>query len=174
MGVRRKSREAALQLLYQAEFEDPASPAAPSRFWAERKEDAPVREYADQLFRGIVEHRAELDRLIQSASKNWRMARMGLIDRNILRLAVYEMRFVPGVAPAVAINEALEIAKKYSGQEASVFINGVLDGIRKALDAGPAPAGKSRAPKERKKEKEDEQGQEPGTARRGTRRTKPE
>jgi N utilization substance protein B len=160
MGVRRKSREAALQLLYQAEFEDSAPSLALARFWASRKEDKPVREYADALFLGVLEHRDELDKLIQSVSKNWRVARMSIIDRNILRLAAYEMRFVPGLAPAVVINEAIEIAKRYSGQEASVFVNGILDAIRQGLE-GPSPA-KGKAPSKGKK---NDQGPESETAR---------
>ena len=172
MGVRRKSREAALQLLYQAEFEDSAPSLGLARFWASRKEDKPVREYADELVLGILEHREELDKLIQSVSKHWRVSRMSIIDRNILRLAVYEMRFVPGLAPAVVINEAIEVAKRFSGQEASVFVNGILDAIRQGIE-GPSPAAK-KAPSKGKK---NDQGPESETARpsgRGRRRAKPD
>ena len=174
MGVRRKSREAALQLLYQAEFEDSAPRPALARFWASRKEDKPVREYADELVLGILEHRDELDKLIQSVSKNWRVSRMSIIDRNILRLAAYEMRYVPGLAPAVVINEAIEIAKRYSGQESSVFVNGILDAIRQGIEGAVSSAGEKAAPSKGKKK---DQGPEPETARppvRGRRRTKSE
>lgn len=170
MGVRRKSREAALQLLYQAEFEDSTPSLALARFWASRKEDKPVREYADELVLGILEHREELDKMIQSVSKNWRVSRMSIIDRNILRLAVYEMRFVPGLAPAVVINEAIEVAKRYSGQEASVFVNGILDAIRQGIE-GPSPA----PAKASSKGKKNDQGPESKAARptvRGRRRPK--
>jgi N utilization substance protein B len=139
MGVRRKSREAALQFLYQAEFDESAPRAGLARFWSARREERSVREYADQLVLGILEHRAELDGLIQSISRNWRVARMSLIDRNILRIAAFELRYEPGVAPAVVINEAIEVAKRYSGQEAAVFVNGILDGIRKSLAGLPPP-----------------------------------
>lgn len=147
MGLRRKSREAALQLLYQSEFDEPGSKSELARFWAARKPDASVRAYADRLVQGILDNREELDGLIQSVSKNWRIARMPIIDRNILRIAAYELRYELGLDPAVIINEAIEIAKSYSGQESAVFVNGVLDGVRKSIQGLRPEIEEDHAPK---------------------------
>jgi N utilization substance protein B len=174
MGARRKSREAALQLLYQAEFEEPTSKASLARFWASRKEDRLVREYADELVLGILEHRDELDKMIQAVSKNWRVARMSIVDRNILRLASYEMRYGPGLAPAVVINEAIEIAKRYSGPEASVFVNGILDGIRKNVEHAAAEAASSPVARKGKGNDKGTGPQAPRLSGRGGRRKRPE
>jgi N utilization substance protein B len=176
MGLRRKSREAALQLLYQSEFDESGPHSSLAPFWAARKPDESVREYADQLVHGILEHREVLDGLIQSVSKNWRIARMSIIDRNILRMAAYELRFAPGMAPAVVINEAIEIAKRYSGQEAAVFVNGVLDGIRKTITGTSPGVKEDHAPKKgqgtaTRKRKTAGDGRPPA---RGTRRRKGE
>ncbi len=170
MGVRRKSREAALQILYQSEFDDSSPKTRLNGFWASRAKDEPVREYADRLVLGILERRQELDDLIQSVSKNWRIARMSPIDRNILRIAAYEMRYEVGLAPAVVINEAIEIAKRYDGQEAAVFINGVLDGIRKSIRGSEPEVEDSHGPKKGQRRKP---GTDPGTAARPARRKRP-
>ncbi|MBC7364994.1 MAG: transcription antitermination factor NusB, partial [Candidatus Aminicenantes bacterium] len=98
-----------------------------------QKQPAEVKEYAEWLVRGIYEHLAEVDQKIQEASRNWRLERMANVDRNVLRLAVFEMLFEKNLAPPIIINEAIEIAKKYSGQEAGVFVNGILDGVYKRL-----------------------------------------
>ncbi|MCJ7611028.1 MAG: transcription antitermination factor NusB [Candidatus Aminicenantes bacterium] len=171
MGVRRKSREAALQLLYQSEFDDSSPKTRLNRFWASRKEDRSVREYADRLVLGILEHRQDLDGLIQSVSKNWRISRMSIIDRNILRMATYELRHEVGLAPAVVINEAIEIAKRYGGQEAAVFINGVLDGIRKSIKGFEPVVEDDHGPK---KGQGTEKGTDTPTAVRGVRRKRPD
>jgi N utilization substance protein B len=142
MGPRRKARECALQILFQVEF-NPADPATLSRlYWEGQRVTAGVREYADWLVGTTLARRAEIDAAIQAASENWRLARMGVVDRNILRIAACEMLYEPALAPAIVINEAIEIAKRYSGQESATFVNGILDAVRRRREpAGPAQEG---------------------------------
>jgi len=134
MGKRRTSRENALQILFELEFNDAGLEKILAGYWNSKKADGPVQEYADWLVRGIVARKDEVDALIQGNSKHWRMSRMPFVDRNILRIAVFELLEEKLVAPAIVINEAIEIAKRYSSDEAAVFINGVLDAVRKKLE----------------------------------------
>lgn len=136
MGTRRKSREYALQLLYQWEGERPAPAALLPEFWRGQKTTAPVREFAEQLFQGAAAEVEELDALIGVNAEHWRLDRMAAIDRNLLRLATYEMRAFPKTSPAVVIDEAVEIAKRFSGADSAEFVNGILDAVRKSLDSG--------------------------------------
>jgi len=143
MGKRRKARECALQVLFQLEFDAADAADAVRRYWEYQKVDADVKEYGTWLVEGIRAEREDVDRTIQEASVNWRIARMAVVDRNILRIAVYEMLRGRTLVPAIIINEAIEIAKKYSGDEAAIFINGILDAVRKKLakDNPPPKAG---------------------------------
>jgi N utilization substance protein B len=141
MGTRRKAREYALQLLYQWEGERGAPAALLPGFWRGQTVTAPTREFAEQLFQGAASVVEELDALIAAHAQHWRLERMAAIDRNLLRLAVYEMRAYPKTSPAVVINEALEIAKRFSGAESAEFVNGILDAVRKSPEAS------SRAPR---------------------------
>ena len=136
MGKRRKSRECALQVLFQLEFNSADPEALIRRYWEYQKVTEDVREYGNWIIEGIRAHSREVDAAIQSASENWRIPRMAVVDRNILRISVYELLFEKTLVPAIVINEAIEIAKKYSGEEASVFVNGILDAVRKTLEAG--------------------------------------
>ena len=146
MGERRKARECALQILFQLEFnaEDPGAVAR--TYWKGRRVPAKVRDYGAWIVETIGAHRGEIDAAIQAASKNWRLDRMAVVDRNILRIAVCELLFEPALAPAIVMDEAIEIAKRYSGEESAVFVNGVLDAAGRRLKgraAGPAgPGGK--------------------------------
>ena len=133
MGSRRKARESALQLLFELEFNDADPGRAISRYWKENKVSAEVKEFGTWLVTGILSKRKELDETIQPCSENWRISRMAHVDRNILRIAVFELLHEETVAPAVIINEAIEIAKKYSGENASTFVNGILDAVRKKI-----------------------------------------
>ncbi len=103
------------------------------KFLAVRKADEKEREYCRYLVRGVTGHREEIDAEIQSLSKNWKISRMGLIDRNILRLAAFELMYAGDLAAAIVINEAVEIAKKFGGEGSANFINGVLDGLTKRI-----------------------------------------
>ena len=139
MGVRRKSREAALQFLFQEDFKIEGGHAEenlPERFdvfctlyQVHRKS----RPYAQELLEGMVRSREEVDKLIGECASNWRLSRIAATDRNILRLAVYEMMSDNDVPDQVAINEAVEIAKRFAGDDSPSFINGVLDAVRKSL-----------------------------------------
>jgi N utilization substance protein B len=131
MSSRRRARECALQLLYQWEGERPQPTSLLPEFWKGREEDAGTRKFAEQLFLGAAAAAEELDALIAAHSEHWKLDRMAAVDRNLLRLAVYEMRTRTDVSPAVVINEALEIARRFSSADSVEFINGVLDAIRK-------------------------------------------
>jgi N utilization substance protein B len=140
MGSRRRARELALQMLFQNDITG-APPDEMFRYFPEwSNASEPTREYAKKLVRGTLEHRGEIDALIARQADNWRLERMPAVDRNILRLALYEIRHEPEIPPPVVIDEALEIAKRFSTPRSSQFINGVLDGILKLK----APAGGAR------------------------------
>jgi N utilization substance protein B len=134
MGRRRKARESTLQILFQLEFDSSALEKILKEHWKNRKVHKEIREYSNWLAKGIVAHQEKIDNIIQSTSEHWRISRMALIDRNILRMAVFELLNEKSIAPAVVINEAIEVAKKYSGEKASIFINGILDAVRKNLN----------------------------------------
>ena len=152
MGTRRRAREFALQILYQLDVLGPSGAAGGAErsetvdqlsdeqalglFWrnfaAEAEGALPadlgeIQPFAERLVRGVREHLAELDAQIQGASKNWRLERMARVDRNLLRLALYELKHVDDVPAKVAINEAIEIAKRYGTSESPAFVNGILD-----------------------------------------------
>jgi N utilization substance protein B len=95
--------------------------------------DEPARAFATELAGGVVRHASEIDPLIESTAEHWRFSRLAVIDRLIMRVAVYELLFARDTPPAVAIDEALDLARRYSGEEAVKFVNGVLDGIRRKL-----------------------------------------
>lgn len=157
MGKRRKARECVLQILFQLEFAQNDLEEILKDYWAHQKVPAEVKEYSEWLARGICQHRPEIDQAIQAASKNWRLERMAIVDRNVLRIAVFEMLFEKTVAPPIIIDEAIEIAKKYSGQEAGVFVNGILDGIYRNLqksNSKPEENGKKENNSEHKEKQE--------------------
>jgi N utilization substance protein B len=134
MGRRRKAREETLRILYRLEFDNRQSEETLSQYWENKKTNQATREYSTWLVNGIISHHKKIDTIIQNASEHWRLSRMALIDRNILRMAVFELLYEENIEPAVVINEAIEIAKAYSGDEAATFVNGVLDAIRKNLE----------------------------------------
>jgi N utilization substance protein B len=133
MGQRRKAREETLRILYRLEFDNRHSEETLSQYWENKKTNQSTREYSTWLVNGIISHHTKIDTIIQNASEHWRLSRMALIDRNILRMAVFELLYEENIEPAVVINEAIEIAKAYSGDESATFVNGVLDAIRKNL-----------------------------------------
>jgi N utilization substance protein B len=134
MGKRRKARESTLQILFQLEFNDSELENIFESFWQEKKASKEIKEYSRWLVEGIVSHRERIDRLIQSVSENWRIDRMALVDRNVLRIAVFELLCEERLAPAIVIDEAIEISKKYSSEEAATFVNGILDAARKKIE----------------------------------------
>jgi len=134
MGLRRDAREAAVQFLYQVDTHLPADvEKALDEFWKSNDAKQNVRDFANDLLRGTLEKKAEIDAKIASLADNWDFARLAVVDRNILRLALYEMLFRPEIPPVVSINEAIEIAKKFSTAESGKFVNGLLDRVKKDL-----------------------------------------
>jgi transcription antitermination protein NusB len=134
MGKRRKSRELALQLLYQLDLQD-AARAEPylDEFWTRHPVDGEVRGCVESLVRGTKLHQQKIDEVIGQFAENWDLDRMAVVDRNILREGVFELMWMMEIPPKVAINEALEVAKKFSTRESSRFINGLLDRVHKEL-----------------------------------------
>ena len=135
--ARRRAREAALQMLYQWEVGRTSPGDSILSYWPAQEEapelSAVHREFANALVRGTTGRVEEIDALIAQRAQNWRVERMAVLDRLVLRLATYELLAEPDTPPKVVINEALELTRQYSGDEAVAFVNGVLDGVRKAL-----------------------------------------
>jgi transcription antitermination protein NusB len=163
MGKRREARERAVQFLFQHDLNPPVDlEGALDEFWenqraaaiAEEKggahwgqpvelppptaEEAETRLFADPLIRGVLEHHGVIDEKIKTHTKNWEFHRIAAVDRNVMRLAIYEMLFREDIPPVVSINEAVDIAKKFSTQDSGKFVNGILDKIRGEI---PRPAG---------------------------------
>ena len=133
-GKRRKAREVALQFLYQLDLNGDDDPIPhDEEFWARHPVDDETRAFADARVRGVKGNQAKIDHAISQFAEHWDLERMAVVDRNILRLAVYELLWTAEVPPKVAINEAIEIAKKFGTKESSRFINGLLDRIHKEL-----------------------------------------
>ena len=142
---RHRAREAALQLLYQREvgsIEGADLASAITRYWQEHPAPEARQAFTGRLIHGTVGALVEIDALLETAADNWRLSRMAVVDRTVLRLGVYEL--LAGAAPpAVVIDEAIELARTFSGEEAARFVNGVLDGVKRALDRRAASAGRS-------------------------------
>jgi transcription antitermination protein NusB len=158
MGKRREARERAVQFLFQYDVNPPAKlDEALNAFWDSQRNllieaekgmatwgqeiqlpppttaEAAIRVFADPLIRGVVEHRDECDELIRKHAKNWDLHRMATVDRNVLRLAIFEMLHRPDIPPVVSINEAVDIAKRFSTQDSGKFVNGILDKVKSEL-----------------------------------------
>src|SRR5882672_3197262 len=132
MSLRRKSREYALQMLFQWEMGKQDPSGIENGFWANARAQKSTLEFANQLFENAAARVAEIDPIISAHAKNWRIERMPAIDRAILRLAIAELR-TTGTPAKVVINEALELAKKFSSEDAAPFINGILDAALKSF-----------------------------------------
>ena len=136
MGARRKARVCALQMLFQYDIARPRLDELSSIYWeafGEDMSDVP-RDFSNNLAAGAIAHLDEIDDLIIKRAENWRIKRMAVVDRNILRLAIYEFLYEPDTPKTVIINEALEIARRFSTFEATQFINGILDAIKRDLE----------------------------------------
>jgi N utilization substance protein B len=136
MGTRRKSRELALQALFQGEMAGQNDLFDFDEFCVHFQVNKKTIPYAKKLLNGIIEKEEEINHLISKHAENWRLERMSAIDRNILRLAVYEMYSLDDVPVSVAINEAVEIAKRFSTDDSGPFINGILDAMAKEEASG--------------------------------------
>jgi transcription antitermination protein NusB len=134
MTLRRKSREFALQMLFQWDLARQKPAHIEKHFWKSARAADSTRKFANELFEGAAAQSGLNDELVTKLSENWRLERLAAVDRNILRLAIYEFR--AGTAPVkVVMDEALELAKKFSSEESPAFLNGVLDAARKKLEA---------------------------------------
>jgi transcription antitermination protein NusB len=135
MGARRRARECALQMLFSFDVARPSVEELVETFWGEMAEAAEeVRVFANELAVGTITHLEEIDERIKIRTEHWRIPRMAIVDRNLLRMAVYEFLYQPNTPKTVAINEALEIARRFSTNEATQFINGILDAIKRDLE----------------------------------------
>ena len=153
MATRRRGREAALQLLYAIEITHADVDNVLASSWARALTAARTREFTAALLQGVVASRDEIDALIREWSANWSLERIGLVERNILRFAIYELMFMPEIPPNVTINEAIEVAKRYGADDAPSFVNGILDRIKnqiapseEAPDVASSPASVSSPP----------------------------
>ena len=141
MGGRRESRQWAVQFLFQRDFNRDELNTALEDFWSSIKSDAKSRAFSEELIRGVESHMDEIDAKLQHYADHWEVKRMGGVDRNVMRVAFYEMLFRPDIPPVVSINEAVDIAKEFSSVESGKFVNGILD--RASRDLGRP----TRAPK---------------------------
>src|SRR5499427_6149234 len=136
MGPRRKAREYALQMLFQWDITRDTIEQIAATFFQDQSDDPPaVIDFARQLVTGTVEHVEEIDVLIQRHAEHWRLDRMATVDRNLLRMATQEFLYDKETPKTVVINEAIEIARRFSTQESPQFINGILDSIKKELES---------------------------------------
>jgi N utilization substance protein B len=139
MGVRRRARECALQMLFQYDVAQPTVPYLLRTYWDELTEVKPnqkdeVHDFANRIVTGVLDNLTDIDLRISRRTENWRISRMAVVDRNVLRMAVYEFLYESDTPRTVVINEALEIARRFSTFEATQFINGVLDAIKRDLE----------------------------------------
>lgn len=135
MAKRRQIREWIVQLLFQLDINpNDDLEIVFSGFWGREDADANAREKVEQFVRGVWGQKDELDARLREYSEHWDMSRMGVVDRNVMRLAAYEMIYCDDIPPIVSINEAVDIAKYFSNDESGRFVNGILDGLSKALN----------------------------------------
>jgi N utilization substance protein B len=138
MTRRSRAREVALQLLYQADLNPGVGREVIEQFTRDRLREESLRQFSLALYDGVAAHAADIDRRIAAAAQNWRLPRMAVVDRNVLRLGGYEILYTPETPAAVALDEAVELARRYGSADSPAFVNGVLDRLRQ--DAAPAPA----------------------------------
>lgn len=142
MKKRTRGRELALQFLYQVDLLGEATLAEAAAFLKAEEKDARAREFAERLIHGTWENLQPINDVIQQVAQNWDLSRMAVIDRNVLRIAAYELLYCDDIPPKVAINEAIELGKRYSTQNSGAFINGILDKVKSRH--GKASAGAER------------------------------
>jgi len=138
MGERRRGREYALQMLYQIDMGGGGPQEAASTFWEGKRVPDESRRFAEGLVKGTLEHLPEIDALLREGLEHWRLPRIAAVDRSVLRMAVYEFLCEKETPPIVVIDEAIELAKRFGGEESGIFVNGVLDGIRKRMESRPS------------------------------------
>lgn len=136
MGQRRRAREYALQMLFQVDLTGTSSDSVFRQFWIGAEAGDDLRDFAERLVKGVLGNRELLDEVVAESAEHWRIERMAVVDRNVLRLGVYEMLYEPETPPVVVIDEAIEVAKKFGSLESGSFINGILDHVRKRIERG--------------------------------------
>lgn len=141
MGERRRGRECALQMLFCLDLGGGQPAEVAQGFWTQQEgaSSPEVAAFAERLTRGVAAERAEIDRQIAAAIEHWRIERLAVVDRNVLRIAVWELQHELGTPPAVIIDEAIEIARTFGGEGSAAFVNGVLDAIHRRLAEGATP-----------------------------------
>lgn len=145
MGSRRDARESAVQILFQLDFNPAELDPTLAAFWQERKVSLKTRLFVEELVRGVVANRLRVDEVITRCAQNWELPRMATVDRNVIRLAVYEMLFRDDIPHAVSINEAVAIAKNMGDVGSGRFVNGVLDRVHRDIEANGNPSGVGQA-----------------------------
>jgi N utilization substance protein B len=136
MTLRRRARESAVQFLYGFEVNPGDMEERLSDFWRASRLSEEAKEFANSLVRGTLDHKDQIDKMIADQAINWDIARIAPVDRNVLRLAMYELAFRDDIPPIVSINEAVDIAKKFGTPESGKFVNGILDQVRAKLTEG--------------------------------------
>lgn len=134
--IRRKGRIYALKILYMMDIRKESYESICEEFWKEAKENEKIREFAEEIVKGVSENIEKIDKMIASVSLNWDLERMSYIDRNILRIGTYEILFRKDIPNVVSINECIEISKKYGDEDSPKFINGILHKIKEISEKG--------------------------------------
>jgi N utilization substance protein B len=137
MSIRRRAREIALQVLYQLDMSQGDTLEVLDLYWENFRPSQKAREFCQRLIEGVRRSQGQIDPLIEENSENWTLKRMALVDRNILRLATFELLHCPDIPFKVTLNEAIELAKKFGADDSSAFINGILDKIHTILASAP-------------------------------------
>ena len=137
MTVRRRAREIALQVLYQLDIDQGVPQEALAVYFENFRPSEKAREFCQRLIEGVSQHREEIDRLIEENAENWTLKRMAVVDRNILRVATFELMHCPDIPFKASLNEAIELAKKYGNDDSGAFINGILDKVHSLVGSSP-------------------------------------
>jgi len=127
MSTRRSAREWVIQFLFQNDFNPGDLERALSEFWKNLEPDSKSKQFTEDIIRGVITNLQQIDALMQSYAENWEIKRMNAVDRNVIRMALFEMLHRPDIPPVVSINEAVDIAKRFSSIESGKFVNGILD-----------------------------------------------
>ena len=133
MGERHIAREWVVQFLFQREFNRGEIDKDLKEFWEAHEVTGNIQGFAERLIWGVEEHREGLDRTLQQYAENWDVARMSAVDRNILRLAIYELQSRPDIPPVVSVNEAVDLARRFSSDPSPAFVNGILDAVARGV-----------------------------------------
>ncbi len=134
MRKRTKSRECALQILYTIDITGDSPSNITQIYWENHQQFLSCRDFADMLVKGILMHKQEIDKVISTYASNWKLGRMAIVDRNVLRISAFELLYLDEIPPKVSINEAVNLAKKFSTVDSGKFVNGILDRIKKEKD----------------------------------------